>query len=262
MTLARVMVGAAMGAGVVRLALAAGTSVLPGPAERWERTNHAGRPVSLAEGPAVVLGSVAAALGCPPAGLAGVGAGALGLVDDLVGVTSSKGLRGHLVALRRGEVTTGAVKVVGLGAVGAVSALVVDRRVVPATVAGAGVIAGFANIVNLFDLRPGRALKVTLLVALPMARRGDLAEGALIGTCLAALPTDLSAEQMMGDTGANALGAVAGTLLVARTHWPGRTGALAVLTALTLASERVSFSQIITERPLLRRADEWGRART
>lgn len=261
MRLPRTVVGAAAAAGVVRLALITGPGWLPGPHDRWERRNHSGQAVALVEGPAVLGGSAVATLGCPPAGLVAAMAGALGLIDDLAGTTTRKGLRGHLVALRHGEVTTGAVKVLGLVVVGAGSARALDRRFTPATVVGAGVVAGLANLVNLFDLRPGRALKVTLLVSAPMLRGGGLAEGALVGTALAALPDDLAAEQMMGDTGANALGALAGCLLVARTGLRGRAVALATLTALTLASERVSFSQVIADHPLLRRVDEWGRAR-
>ena len=92
------------------------------------------------------------------------GAAALGMIDDLTGATDVKGLRGHLGALRRGEVTTGTVKLVGLGATGLVAGAVARRGRggwVDAVLAGA-VVAGSANLANLFDLRPGRATKVFL----------------------------------------------------------------------------------------------------
>ena len=50
-----------------------------------------------------------------PAAVAGLGAAAFGALDDLAGDSGSKGLRGHLSALASGRVTTGAVKVLGLG---------------------------------------------------------------------------------------------------------------------------------------------------
>ena len=119
-------------------ALAGATSVLalrllrdtpPGGPVLWDRTNHAGSPVTLLEGPAYVLGSAAGALaGGPGPVVAAVGSGALGALDDLAGDSRSKGLRGHLGALSRGEVTTGAVKIAGLGVTGLVSAALVDRR--------------------------------------------------------------------------------------------------------------------------------------
>ena len=64
---------------------------------------------------------------------------------------------------------------------------------------------------------------------------------------------------MLGDTGANALGATLGVAVVAGTGLAGRGLALAVLAALTLASEKVSFSRVIDATPALRWADQLGR---
>ncbi len=249
----------------------------PGGGARWTRTNHAGRPISLLEGPGYVAGSAlglaAAALASPrrqtgtgsvAAGLvAGVGAGAAGLLDDLAGDSASKGLRGHLGALRQGRVTTGALKIAGIGASGLVGAALVDRdagrRIGPATLVGGAVIAGSANLANLLDLRPGRALKATVLGGIPLALLGESAAASAVGAALGSLPADLRGETMLGDTGANAAGALVGTALVARSGPLGRGVALAVLTALTLASERVSFTRGIESTPVLRDLDAWGR---
>jgi len=249
----------------------------PGGGARWTRTNHAGRPISLLEGPGYVAGSAlglaAAALASPrrqtgmgsvAAGLvAGVGAGAAGLLDDLAGDSARKGLRGHLGALRQGRVTTGALKIAGIGASGLVGAALVDRdagrRLGPATLVGGAVIAGSANLANLLDLRPGRALKATVLGGIPLALLGESAAASAVGAALGSLPADLRGETMLGDTGANAAGALVGTALVARSGPLGRGVALAVLTALTLASERVSFTRVIESTPVLRDLDAWGR---
>ena len=64
---------------------------------------------------------------------------------------------------------------------------------------------------------------------------------------------------MLGDTGANAAGALLGTALLARTGRRGRLVALAALAALTLASEKVSFTRVIESTPGLRELDAWGR---
>jgi len=249
----------------------------PGGAERWTRSNYAGRPVTLLEGPAYAVGAVAGALSAgagAPAALAGLGAGVCGVLDDLVGDGSSKGLGGHLAAARRGELTTGAVKVAGLGVTGLLTAWTADRSreragseaTAPlATLVGGAVIAGSANIVNLLDLRPGRALKVVLLLAMPLVAGGRGAPvsaataGAAAGGALAALPDDLAGRSMLGDTGANSAGALIGTALVARTRLRGRLLALAALTILTLASERVSFTTVIESSPVLSRLDVLGR---
>ena len=244
----------------------------PGGAERWTRQNYAGCPVTLFEGPAYAVGAVAGALtggAGAPAAVAGLGAAAFGGLDDLVGDGSSKGLRGHLVAARRGEMTTGAIKILGLGATGLLSARMIDRsresNTVMATLAGGSVIAGSANIANLLDLRPGRALKVVLLLAAPIAAGGrgshlaTATAGAAAGAALGILPDDLAGRSMLGDTGANSAGALLGTALVARTGSRGRLLALAVLTALTLASEKVSFTKVIESTPGLRELDALGR---
>ncbi|OLB73269.1 MAG: hypothetical protein AUI14_26845 [Actinobacteria bacterium 13_2_20CM_2_71_6] len=259
-----------------------------------ERTNFRGRPVSLAGGPALAVGaSTTAALGArsaPLAGaalVAGLGSGAVGFYDDLVGGRpehQAKGFRGHLRALREGRVTSGFAKIVGVGAAGlAASALlppVPPRRqrtgssrrtgpfrrsragTVAYTLLGAGVIAGTANLVNLLDLRPGRAVKAGLLLGVPLAvgRDGGIAAGP-VGACTALLPADLDEEIMLGDAGANALGALLGVALAARTGTAGRAVLLAALAGLTAASERVSFTRVIESTPGLRELDALGRRR-
>ena len=251
----------------------------PGGIERWTRENHAGRSVTLFEGPAYAVGAVAGALAGGaggPAAVAGFGAAACGALDDLVGDSSSRGLRGHLAAACRGEVTTGIVKIVGLGATGLLSARMIDRsrerKGVMATLVGGAVIAGSANIANLLDLRPGRALKVVLLLAAPIVAGGrgthlsaaatsaTATAGAAAGAAIGSLPDDLAGRSMLGDTGANSAGALIGTALVARTGPRGRLVALAVVTALTLASERVSFTKVIESTPGLRELDALGRS--
>ncbi len=262
-------------AGLTAAAAAALRRRPPGGAARWERTNHAGNPVSLIEGPALIAGAAGSALGAgavgldpTPAVIAVVGPGVAGLADDQARDGDNKGLRGHLGALRRGTLTTGAIKIAVLGASGLLAA---DRlrpddtrgmARLTAAVLGGGVIAGSANLANLLDLRPGRALKATTIAAGMLAIRPNrtLPAAIALGTSLALLPDDLAGRTMLGDGGSNPAGALVGTALVAQTGTRGRLTALAVLTALTLASEKVSFSRIITTTPGLRELDAWGRA--
>jgi UDP-N-acetylmuramyl pentapeptide phosphotransferase/UDP-N-acetylglucosamine-1-phosphate transferase len=196
--------------------------------------------------------------------------GAVGLYDDIVGnrpeQKAAKGFAGHLGALREGRVTSGLVKIAGVGAAGLVaSALVGSRRTgalgrTADVLLGAGVVAGTANLINLLDLRPGRAVKAGMLLGAPLAlRRGGGVAAGTLGASAALLPDDLGEEIMLGDAGANALGALLGVALIARTGPAGRAAALAALAALTAASEKVSFTQVIQDTPWLRRLDELGR---
>ena len=135
--------------------------------------------------------------------------------------------------------------------------------------ADAALTAGCANLANLLDLRPGRALKVILpaaaLLAAPAAAgsaraatRTHLGRAALL-PALVALPPDLREHGMLGDAGANVLGAAVGTAAARSTAPPARLGMLALVVALNLASETVSFSTVIERTPVLRALDRLGR---
>ena len=240
---------------------------------RWQRTNHAGDPVTLLEGPAYVAG---AALGAATSGPAGVGrrpaaSGAFGALDDLAGDGAEQGAAGPPRCRRPGPGDTGLVKIVG------------HRRHRPGrrctrrpaarddvraldTLVGGAVVAGAANLANLLDLRPGpRAqgaprLRVPAAAARPRRRgrhrRAAAATGAARSACSG---PDLAGTAMLGDTGANAAGALVGTALLGVTGRRGRLAALAVLAGLTLASEKVSFTRVIESTPGLRELDAWGR---
>lgn len=238
--------------------------VLPWGSARWERANHAGEPVTLTEGVALAVGTAAPLLLVDRAAALAVLESALaGTLDDLGGRTDVKGLRGHLQALRRGELTTGVVKIAALAEAGLVSVAWSDRRDGRGwgldTLAGAALVAGAANLANLFDLRPGRALKVTLACGIPLALRDRPAAAAVTGAGLVVLPDDLRGRSMLGDTGANPLGAAVGLAAAQALPPTGRWVALAVVAGLVLASEKVSFTRVIESTPVLRELDRWGR---
>lgn len=244
---------------------------LVGGTDVWRRTNHRGEPVSLLSGPALAIGAAATAgLGASAgmrAAAAGVtlASGAVGVYDDIVGAReeqrSAKGFRGHLGALRDGRVTSGLVKIAGVGLAGVLAAGSVTRSPLDRLVAG-GVIAGTANLVNLLDLRPGRALKASIITGASTlgGRHGGIVAGP-VGASAALLPDDLGERTMLGDGGANAIGAVLGLRLAAAGGPVWRAGVLAVLGGLTLASEKVSFTKVIESTPVLREVDALGRRR-
>ncbi|WP_218120549.1 hypothetical protein [Geodermatophilus sp. DSM 45219] len=290
------MLLAAGGAALARLGLAGAAALDARPAGApWRRTNYAGRPVTLLGGPALALAATVSAVAGAPAGtgaaaaLVGTVSGVVGGYDDLAGArpeqARDKGLAGHLRALGAGRVSAGAVKVAGIGAAAAAAALLVEAPAAPhaslrsargvaagplrrpTTLADAvlttGLVAGTANLVNLLDLRPGRAAKAAALAAAAGlgGPAGTLAAGPL-GAALAVLPADLGERVMLGDAGANAAGALLGLRLAAVPGRPARAGALAVVVALTLASERVSFTRVIEATPVLRELDRLGRRGT
>jgi hypothetical protein len=253
---------AAAAAPAVRRAVAAWH---PGGPQRWQRSNFRDATVDLAAGPAAVLAVVGGAVagGAPTAAsVAALGAGGLGLYDDLAGTTHARGLRGHAQALRAGVITTGMVKMVGLVVVALAAHLAAGRRGRGA-VTDVVLMAGSANLVNLLDLRPGRAVKSALVLSL-LAGRGTAevaTTGACAGAAVALLRDDLHERFMLGDCGANALGAALGWSLSCHAR-PFRTTAAAAIIALTLASEKVSFSRVIDSNAALSAIDRWGRLPT
>lgn len=264
-------------------------------ASQWERTNFHGVTVSLRggvamAGAAVASAAVASALSDQPrAALGGVvaslGGGLAGYIDDVDqgahdGGKVAKGLKGHLGALAHGQVTTGVIKIAGIGASAlAASALVGSKAT---SVGGKAadlalntvLIAGTANLANLLDLRPGRALKATVLVATPLsyfscaaakapaspASAQRLLASGLNAAAITALVEDLQETTMLGDTGANAAGALLGTSLAANDSWKLRLGTTLGVVGLILASEKVSFSKVIAANPALNWLDQlWRR---
>lgn len=235
--------------------------------QQWRRHNFRDREVSLLLGPVIGVGAAAGLLAAGPGSrrtaLAVVSsAAAIGAYDDLYGDSHARGLGGHARALRDGRVTTGMVKLVSLIAAAAAGSVRRHRR--PLDVAlGTILVAGGANLVNLFDLRPGRAAKASLLAAAALSRspdpQGRTAATVAAAAAAAALPADLGERAMLGDCGAGTLGALLGWSAAAGGSRRRRALLAAAVIGLTLASERVSFSAVIERQPLLRAVDQLGR---
>jgi len=280
-------------------------------ASQWERTNFHGATVSLRGGVAMAGASVASAAVAsalsdqPRAALGGavaaLGGGVAGYIDDVDqgahdGGKVAKGLKGHLGALAHGQVTTGVIKIAGIGASALAASALVGSKATSVSGKAADLalntvlIAGTANLANLLDLRPGRALKATVLVATPLsyfsaaaktpasgasaapsatlaapasasgASAQRLLASGLNAAAITALVEDLQETTMLGDTGANAAGALLGTSLAANDSWKLRLGTALGVVGLILASEKVSFSKVIAANPALNWLDQlWRR---
>ncbi|MFE0801781.1 hypothetical protein [Streptomyces sp. NPDC058812] len=234
----------ALATALARTGLSALRATAPGGRERWERKNHAGRTVDLYAGPA---SAVAAAVGTtrvrPAAGFAVLAAGVCGAYDDAVGAGDSRrGFRAHLSALRHGEVTSGAVKLLGISAAGLAAGAVMKERPLDKVLAGV-VVAGAAHFVNLVDVRPGRAGAAVLALGAPgLLRKGPGAEtaAAAMGAAAAVLPDDIAERTMLGDTGAHALGAALGVAVVAGNGRAALAAHAVALVAAAAYGERVS----------------------
>jgi UDP-GlcNAc:undecaprenyl-phosphate/decaprenyl-phosphate GlcNAc-1-phosphate transferase len=280
-----VVIGVVVGVLASRLLVGAGHDLLRAPA--LERANARGRAVPTAMGILAVLAVVLIEAGRSLFGAFGVGNapgdtarvlvlaacigfGLLGLFDDVAGTAADHGFRGHLGALAHGRLTTGVVKIVAGGALAVILASAGQSALSGTADSGARVVADAllvalaANLANLFDRAPGRAIKIGLLAWVPLAliARADsvgVAIAPVVGAFAGLLGDDLHERLMLGDAGANAIGAVLGLAVVLECAPATRTIVLAMLAAFTLASELVSFSRVIERVPVLRRLDELGR---
>lgn len=196
------------------------------------------------------------------------GFGALGLLDDVVSASAhgpEHGFGGHVRALASGHLTSGGIKMLVGGALAFVIAVPLSGSFLRA-VAGAGVIALSANLLNCFDLRPGRGMKMFLLAAAPLIVLAGPVRGVLlagVGSAIGFLPFDLRERAMCGDAGANAFGALLGACMLPAAGPGGSIFLLlAVLVVLQIVAEVVTFSRIFDAVPFLRAFDRWGSARS
>lgn len=243
-----VLIGAA---GATRAGYAALRKRPPGGTVRWERKNHAGRSVHLHAGLATTAGTALAAATAPglparartAAALAVLAAGGCGAYDDVCGAGDPRrGFRAHLSALRNKEVTSGAVKLFGIGAAGLAAGALLEERPADKLLAGV-VIAGTAHLVNLLDVRPGRAAGAVLAIGAPgLLRRGPAGplSAAPMGAAAAVIGDDLGERTMLGDAGAHALGAALGVAIVTGNGRRGLAAHAAGLIAAAAAGDRVS----------------------
>lgn len=196
--------------------------------------------------------------------LAALAFGLLGLADDLVGSGHARGFRGHLTELAHGRLTTGGLKLLGGAAIAAVIAGSRDPNSIGRLLADAALIALAANLANQLDRRPGRVTKVAVVafVVLALAATNeDTVEGVavIIGATAALFIDDLRERLMLGDVGANVVGACLGTSVVLAFSFPVRLGVLAVVAVLNLVGELSSFTRLIDAVPPLRAVDRAGR---
>ena len=178
-----------------------------------------------------------------------------GLVDDAFGNHESRGFRGHFSALVRGRLTTGMAKVltVGLGAV------LVSLPFSWQALLEAAVLTLSVNLFNQLDLRPGRALKAFVILLGGLALAGNVNAAAGCGASLGLLPGDLRSDYMLGDAGANLLGALAGQAIVVALSKAWLPIILVFLVLGNGVGEFLSFSRIIERSKILHWLDQIGR---
>jgi hypothetical protein len=196
-----------------------------------------------------------------------LGVALLGLVDDALGRggehDTARGWRGHARAVLGGRFSTGAIKAVGALALAAYATqgrglqdldYLVDLLLLLLT----------TNLFNLLDLRPGRVEKVLFALLAGLCLIAWTAVpldvlGLFIGPLAVGAWFTLRERGMLGDTGSNLAGAVAGVSLLLVLGEDARLVALGIVAALTVYGEFRSISETIDSVPPLRWLDSLGR---
>lgn len=186
----------------------------------------------------------------------------VGIIDDSLGNRGVTGLIGHFKALFKGSLTTGAFKALLGGFVGLTLAVTLSKSI-PNIIVATLVVALSTNMMNLFDLRPGRAIKAYVILAiiifLASAKFNREVMMLIVPAVLAYFYFDLRALTMMGDAGSNVLGVSIGVFIVSSFDLPVQLVSLVLLVAIHVLTEKFSLTKIIENNKFLNYVDKLGR---
>jgi UDP-GlcNAc:undecaprenyl-phosphate/decaprenyl-phosphate GlcNAc-1-phosphate transferase len=193
--------------------------------------------------------------------------GFAGVVDDLIGDIKIKGLIKHIKSTLRGKMTTGFLKAL----TGLLMSCIVSLGMTDSYIeffVNVLIISLFANTLNLFDLRPGRAVKVflaasSILLAVSIGRLIEAMPIIILNlTAWLYIRYDLKEVCMLGDTGANILGITLGYYSTLMLGFNAKLVILVLLVVLNAISEKLSITEIISNSRLLSYLDNMGRGQT
>lgn len=189
--------------------------------------------------------------------------GIVGIVDDIIGEKEVKGFRGHVSSLLKGRLTTGGLKLIIGGIAATLVSLIISQNIID-LIMNVLIIGLFTNLINLFDLRPGRASKAFIILAIVLiltasSRKYNYIVISLLGIIFVYMPYDLKAKSMMGDTGSNVLGMTLGVFCAGTQILWIKTLYLALLVIIHIVSEYSSLTEIIDNNRLLCYIDKLGR---
>ncbi|CED94505.1 MULTISPECIES: glycosyl transferase [Romboutsia] len=185
-----------------------------------------------------------------------------GILDDIIGNRDVSGLKGHFKSLLKGKLTTGGFKALFGGFIGIVISIAISKNIYDIVI-NTLIIALSTNLMNLLDLRPGRAIKGYLVISLVLLfTLGEYTRNLLLlilPNVVAYFNQDLKAKAMMGDTGSNVLGISIGILFVMGYSLKVRLIWLAFLIFIHILTEKYSLTKIIENNKFLNFIDKLGR---
>ncbi|MGG3873308.1 hypothetical protein [Brevibacillus laterosporus] len=191
---------------------------------------------------------------------------ALGWQDDCAHDKHIKGFRGHVgILVTERRMTSGFLKAWAGGNISLIICLALYDNVLE-ILFHTILLSLSINLINLFDLRPGRASKVFLslfilvLVSTPFfsVPVSWIMIYPIISATLLLFYHDAKRMVMLGDTGSNYLGFILGYTLISTTPLNIKIVFFLLFLFLHILAERYSFTTFIRNRPLLHKLDLLG----
>lgn len=187
----------------------------------------------------------------------------IGIIDDLLGDRNTTGLKGHIGKLFHLQLTTGGLKAFMGGIISLFVSIPFNNNLLFLFL-NALIIALFTNLINLLDLRPGRAIKFYLLYTIVLFvffNHNNNIYLLVIVTVIAIVyfPMDIKALAMMGDVGSNSLGFVLGFFSSIYFTNPCKILLLILLIFIHIYAERFSITNFIKNNRILSFIDNLGR---
>lgn len=184
-----------------------------------------------------------------------------GYIDDSLGGSNAKGFKGHLRAVIKGQLSTGMIKIMLSLIMGFFLSLVYFTEMKD-IIFNTIFFCLCVNIINLLDLRPGRAIKGFALNILFVSMSSGLKDTWMLLPILSSLAIyikgELNENYMLGDTGSNLLGGIMGMYILKVASQGVKYILFSILLALNILSEFKSFSEIIESVPILKSLDSFG----
>ncbi|MEB1806526.1 MAG: hypothetical protein LPK26_04325 [Bacillaceae bacterium] len=188
----------------------------------------------------------------------------IGLVDDVMGDRRTKGLKGHLRKLiQEGTFSTALLKLTGTIMLAYIWISLMEPATVEQWIRYSIILILTPHVMNLFDTRPLRVWKVSLLHAaifLPYVVV-DVTFAYylfLLSFFFLFYVLDGHAVAMLGDNGATLIGGILAIVTVLYAPVLQQYIVITLLIILTVIAERISFSKWIEKHPLMKRVDKWG----
>lgn len=185
----------------------------------------------------------------------------VGFIDDIIGETNIKGLKGHLTLFfKENIITTGTLKAIIISLVSIFFSFSISTDFI-SVIVNFLILIFTTNSFNLLDVRPGRAVKVYLVLSIIVLLFSPKNQLLLIFlfSIISYIPWDLKQKGMLGDTGSNLLGISLGITLVLNFNLLVKTVILLMLIILHIYTEKRSLSILIAKNPLLNYLDNLGR---